>query len=471
MRVRKPYNAIMIVTDAVRPDHLSAYGYQENTTPNLASIRQRGTIFNNAFCCSVSTDPSLTSIMTGLHPSGTGIHNHGNRVTAEEIRLTNDLMYLSELLGTFGYTTIAVDFIDRWHKKGYQQYIADVPTPKAFKLRNKLASFVHGVSPPRKTFNADAITNLACAEIESQTEPFFLFLHFWDAHAPYSAPPRDVKKFLRSRPPNSLHVDAVLDAVHDEAWKLFLQKWLRGVNGLEFVVASYDAAIAYIDYNIGRIVKTLDANGLMDTTLLVVTSDHGESLTEHGIFFDHHGLYDPTIRVPLLLVPPEDAGLPTNLTLDDLVQHVDIFPTVLDLLDVDPTSCHCDGSSLLPLLFHEGSGRSCIFVEEAYTERNVAVRTNRYKYIRAVTSAEAVCRYCGRVHGGEEELYDLRVDPLEETNVVDSDLDVVNRLEARLSHFAPNPENGVTVHQGGVPDYSRDEGVKVKARLRDLGYL
>jgi arylsulfatase A-like enzyme len=324
---------------------------------------------------------------------------------------------------------------------------------------------------PRKTFNAEAITNIACREIASQTDRFFLFLHYWDAHAPYSAPPRYVKKFYRGRSRVPLHVDSVLNSAYDEDWKQFLQNWLRGVNGLEYAVASYDAAIAHIDSNIGRMVNTLDENGLMDTTLLVITSDHGESLTEHGIFFDHHGLYDPTIRVPLLFVPPEDAGLPANVKLDDLVQHVDIFPTILDLLDVDPTDFHCDGSSLLPFLFHEGSARPCVFVEEAYTESKFAVRTDRYKYIRAVSSEAAKCRYCGTVHGGEEELYDLRTDPLEETNVVDRDLDAVNRMAAHLAHFAHDPGNGVKARQARAPDYSSDEEVEVKERLRDLGYF
>jgi arylsulfatase A-like enzyme len=471
MQLGTSYNVILIVTDAMRADHLSVYGYPENTTPNLVRLGQRGAVFNNAFCCSVSTDPSLTSIMTGFHPNRTGIHNHGNRVTAEEMQRAHDLTYLSEVLRDRGYSTIAVDFIDRWHKKGYHKYVADITASKAFRLRNKLASFVYGVSPPRKTFNADAITDIACGEIAAQTDRFFLFLHYWDTHAPYSAPPGYVRKFHRGRPRLPIRDDSVLDSACDEDWKHFLQKWLKGVNGLEYAVASYDAAIAHIDSNIGRIVNALEENGLIDTTLLVITSDHGESLTEHGIFFDHHGLYDPTIRVPLLFVPPENAGLPVNVKLDDLVQHVDIFPTILDLLDDAPLDFHCDGFSLLPFLFHEGSTRPCIFVEEAYTERKVAVRTDRYKYIRAVTPEDAVCRYCGTVHGGEEELYDLHADPLEVTNVVDRDLDAANRMVAYLAEFTPDPGSCVEVRQAGAPGYSSDEEVEVTKRLRDLGYF
>jgi len=161
-----------------------------------------------------------------------------------------------------------------------------------------------------------------------------------------------------------------------------------------------------------------------------LTSDHGESLTEHNIFFDHHGLYDVTIRVPLIIWCP--SMFSSYVRVSSLVQHVDLVPTLLDILNIDE-KYDFNGKSLVPLIKGE---RDCIhsfvYVEEAHTQRKRAIRMENFKYIYALSNEGAVCRYCGFIHRGTEELYYLRKDPQELLNVVEVYLRVTQELEETL---------------------------------------
>jgi arylsulfatase A-like enzyme len=192
----------------------------------------------------------------------------------------------------------------------------------------------------------------------------------------------------------------------------------------------YDASIAFVDHEIGKLIKSLYEWNLFDKTLVLITGDHGESLGEHGIFFDHHGLYDVSIRVPLII---EYSKLPKNKRVKGLVQHSDIAPTILDIIGVDIDRMNFNGKTLLPLINGKKEHlHSAIYAEEADTERKIAIRTEDYKYIVGKSENEATCRYCGYLHGGMQELYDLNKDPKELQNIVDEKVDTSEDLRKQL---------------------------------------
>lgn len=160
-------------------------------------------------------------------------------------------------------------------------------------------------------------------------------------------------------------------------------------------IVRYDAAITYVDHEIGKLVKHLETCGILDQTLLIVTADHGESFTEHGLIFTHLGLYDVTIHVPLILRYPDFTR---NKKVKGFVQHFDILPTIMDILDIK---------------YKDYDGKS-------------AIRTNGYKYIQALS----------RIYQGPtKELYDVNKDPGETKNIISEKPNVANMLKKRLTDW------------------------------------
>ena len=237
----------------------------------------------------------------------------------------------------------------------------------------------------------------------------FLLIHYWDTHVPYPAPLEFIKGFTKRHcdesGENVLHMTTIskLASKVKGPWRQKLVEMFGANTKVCEVEARYDASSHYVDKALEMLYENLEHLGVLDETLLIVTSDHGESLTEHGIFFDHHGLYDVTIRVPLMMY---SGALPQGRRFKVYVQHVDLVPTILNLLGIK-TEIYFDGFNLLPLIFEKIEDeptalRNSIYVEESYTERKFALRTTRYKYIEATSPKQAFCRYCGVIHGGVE---------------------------------------------------------------------
>lgn len=181
--------------------------------------------------------------------------------------------------------------------------------------------------------------------------PFFLFVHYWDTHTPYNAPKRFEKRFF-DEDDDSVRIEDVLRRIKNPEWREYLRKVTKGAKTASEIIARYDGAIAYVDEEIGVLMDFLEKQGVLDESVVILTSDHGESLTEHDIFFDHHGLYDVTIRVPLIIWCP--SMFSSHVRVSSLVQHVDLVPTVLDILNIGGRYGF-DGESLLPLIGGKGS--------------------------------------------------------------------------------------------------------------------
>jgi arylsulfatase A-like enzyme len=271
--------------------------------------------------------------------------------------------------------------------------------------------------------------------------PFYGLVHLMDTHASYQPREELIRENLdrydasENTPLTEMAEKYGIDTVTGERceyWSRRYSNWKDERHGIgtAHIAARYDGSVREADEKIGRLLAGLEERGQRDETMVIVLADHGESLTDHGILHDHHGLYDCTTRIPLVIDVP---GEPSTRR-DDLVQITDIMPTILDYLHTEVEQ-EADGRSLRPLLSGDDHGewspRRSILAEESHTQRRRMIRTEEKKYIRLLDD-DPICRYCGLEHAPPEELYDLRSDPSEQENVIEDNPDSVDELRERL---------------------------------------
>jgi len=415
----KTPNILVIVIDAVRARNLGCYGYSKQTSPNIDNLAKEGVLFEDAYSCTNVTDASLTTIFSGKYPLSHGIIRHGPRLSKEEIQKIDEygIRFLPQILRARGYVTLAVDWLDRWHCRGYNYYSGLIhhakPRPVR-KIDRWLMLTSRSYAKIRKSSSIDE-ARLVTARAKNlitkyRNKKFFLFLHFWDTHSPY-APPKEFYKNIDEQKTNR-----VLKGIFNP------MSWRERQWRTQEQIVRYDAAITYVDHEIGKLVKHLETCGILDQTLLIVTADHGESFTEHGLIFTHLGLYDVTIHVPLILRYPDFTR---NKKVKGFVQYFDILPTIMDILDIKYKDY--DGKSALPLISGETNQiHSAVYAEEAQYARKSAIRTNGYKYIQALS----------RIYQGPtKELYDVNKDPGETKNIISEKPNVANMLKKRLTDW------------------------------------
>ncbi|MFQ5876465.1 MAG: sulfatase [Acidobacteriota bacterium] len=302
----QPANLVLITLDCVRADHLGAYGYPLPTSPNLDRLAARGVRFETVIAQIPLTGPSHATMMTGLYP-----HDHG--AVRNGVPLPERAVTLAERLREAGYRTGA--FLSGWTlratlsglSQGFDEY--DDRMQDRYRLVNS-QRFAHQVTP-------QAIRWVE----ENASGPFFLWVHYFDPHAPY----------LRRRP----FFDA-LAAGGGPRPDGFPRRALR-----------YDSEIHYADAWIGRLLAELRRRGLEHRTLVVVTGDHGESLGERGRFGHGRHLHEEVLRVPLILAWP--GTLPEGMLVRDPAAHLDLAPTILALLELPPLD-RIDGIDLTPAI-------------------------------------------------------------------------------------------------------------------------
>lgn len=481
-------NIILIVIDALRARNLGCYSGNVHSSPNINKIAENSALFENCYSCWNTTDQSLTSILSGRYPRTHGIVHHGDRITSDDHKTFDKLnvKLLAEILQQIGYRTLAVDWMGRWFKRGFDYYgytprqsllqkllyrifvlprvhlnymLANIGLLRIYanKRKSSIRSSWKGLKDVFNTFrftfelariqDAGYVTRLAEKLISQlRNEKFFLFLHYWDTHSPYNCPK---KYMLRNR---------------------------RNRNPIDRFLLKYQGAVNYIDHNIGKLLNLLKANDLMENTLLILTSDHGESLREHDIFFDHHGLYEETTHVPLILHNAKIIGDAKRIK--GFVQHIDLVPTLWDLLGIEDKKMEFDGKSLLPLIKGEKEEiRDYAFNEESYVQRKIGLRTSHYKYIFAPDGI-GKCNYCQKVHAGPEELYNLDNDPKETVNRIRGDKHAARNMRHKLNTLIKKLDAKKQLEL--IKGYSNkkslrhvqdsNEEKKIRKKLSSLGY-
>ncbi len=283
-----PPSIVLITLDTTRPDHLGCYGYARATSPSLDLFAEAAVLYENAYATSSWTLPSHASLFTGLLPMQHGaqsVPKGPNRSLGYGVRpLTESVTTLAELLGHAGYRTAAV--------VAGPALRSELGVAQGFEIyEDKL--------PQHSGKRAQQVTEEATALLKGfGTEPYFLFVNFFDPHSPYRPPP----PFDEGLPPSANKglgkalVERLGAGVSPRPISE-LEPSLRAV--LSTMVAGYDAEITYMDHYLGRLLEAISAAPRGDQTLIIVTGDHGESFGEHN--YESHGahLYEHNERVPL----------------------------------------------------------------------------------------------------------------------------------------------------------------------------
>ncbi len=333
---------LLLALDTLRADHLSGYGYYRPTSPVLDELMAKGTGFLNCSSAFSVTLPSFTSIVTGKYCANHKmVINPFMSPNQREIFLDDTTPTLAEVLLDQGYTTAAFDNLinfashPSWFVRGYEYY---VNVTRSSEARH------HWIL-------ADDINNRLLPWLrEHASEDFFVFAHYWDPHKPYNAP----------EPYDSMYLDS----------EVRVKKAQSGVSYVECAgplaelkdperanLARYDGEINYLDNRLGQVLGALESYGIADETAIIIVGDHGEIMVERDVHFDHRGVWNFNVRVPLILYSP--TLTPQVRRSDSYVHHVDLFPTVLDLLGLEPRK-GLDGSSLLPLITKEQDQSSAL---------------------------------------------------------------------------------------------------------------
>ena len=420
MPTKKP-NILMIAIDSLLADHMSCYGYHRLTTPHIDAFARSGTLFENTFSPHVPTTSAYSSMLSGKDCFGTNcvaLRHKGP--------LAEGLETLPEVLEKQGYETTCIGFPGNPANRGFQNYI-------------KYESWGQpGEFSARKAESLNEACFPALDQLASGDKPFLLFLRHMDPHSPYHPPTPYDRLFYQGDPfdPSNTSMEPVFSF---KPFSDYFASWMpEGVTDKDLVIAQYDGAIAYMDACIQQIFERLDHLGILDDTIIVLNSDHGETLYDHECWFDHHGIYDVTLKVPLIIRYP--AKVPVGNRISGYNQHKDLMPTLLELAEID-TGIDFDGESLMKLV--RGEKRSFeteIYITECTWMRKHGWRTPEWKLIIAL---EPDFHF-----KPEEELYNLVHDPGENKNLAGELPGVVDFLRARMNaHIArreketgrPNP--------------------------------
>ncbi len=424
-KMQRP-NIVLIALDTQRADHLGCYGYPRATSPFIDSIARRGVLFERCYAPNIPTHPSFTTLLSGKEAITHNIVNIGGEAPiAEGVRL------LPEILKEQGYRTVAVDSMGRHFSRGFDEYI----------------SYAWDRSNPAVLRKAEAVNAKALPAIQQlheQEQPFFLFLHYWDPHTPYLPPaPYRQKFYPKDRNPYDLNNHSMDEAWTWEPFKWYFHDWIPGVTDAEYVISLYDGETAYMDHHLRAIFAGLTS--LQQNTVVIITADHGEILNEQAGYFDHHGLYEGNVHVPLILYWP--GILPRGKRVPGFVQNLDLAPTLLDLAGI-PDRDRMEGLSLLPSIFGLRDGNYAeVYLSEATWELKRGLRTQRWKFINSLEQDR---------HGRPmQELFDLASDPQEQHNVIAQHSNVAQELEAQLDGWVAQR----LIETGRTSDPLRIQGI------------
>jgi choline-sulfatase len=398
-----PRNLLLISIDTLRADHLGCYGYAGAQTPRLDALARRGLRFETATTVVPLTLPAHSSLMTGTFPAWHGVRDNGG------FYLGDEQVTLAEVLRSKGYRTggfVGAFVLDRrWGiAQGFDRFFDDFDLDK----------FADAASMDTIQRPGAQVVDQALPWLHAEPErPFFAWVHLYEPHAPYEAP----EPFRSRFPPTA--------------------------------IGAYDAEIASADFQVGRLLDALQADGRLAETLVVAVGDHGEMLGEHGEQTHGFFIYEPATHIPMIMAGP---GLAPRVV-PDQVRLVDVMPTALRLLGVDPPNA-VQGASLLPLA--RGEKMALVAHSESWYPRYHygwselrSVQDGRFKYVRAP----------------RPELYDLGHDPSEAENRAHDDTARLDSLSRALEDMEARTKGDAAASGPRPVDAETEE------RLAALGYV
>ena len=403
-------NIIYVSLDTLRADHVSCYGYGRDTTPTMDGLAVEGVLFERAYPSDIPTQPSYTALLSGRRGLKTGVVSHH-----VDEQLEDSVPVFPEVLARAGYRTGAVSTLyhmKKYFARGFDSYLNPVAGERGLVQR----------------VTAEQINQWAIPWLRANREQrFFLFVHYWDPHTVYLPPPEYRSLYYSGNPsdPENRSLARVQDLMIYPFIKRLLNAIGENITDFEYVIAQYDAEIRYTDDKLGELLRAVEDLGLRDDTAIIVSSDHGESMGEHDVYFDHASVHEHTARVPLIICHPEIAG---GKRVEALVQQFDVVPTIFEWLEVEPPE-GLQGNSLNPLLRGETTDHyDAVFTNQGLWQATRMIRTRQWKLIRTIDPGLWAHRPC-------TELYDLERDPKEERNVAEERPEMVDQLELRLDRW------------------------------------
>ena len=429
----KHRNVVLITLDTTRADHIGCYGYQYDTSPRIDQLANDGVRFDFAIAQSSETPISCASQLTGTYPYRHQLRAmHGFAMTS----LDQSVLTLAEVFGRHQYATAG--------------FISAFPASSRYGLERGFAVFDESfldLRPPSIHENGTVATGSSQRSAGETTAavlqwlradhgtPFFLWVHLFDPHDTHLLPPaRYLEEQMQGRQVEDRH---------------------------DYLRAVYDAEISYADMHVGIIIDELDRLGLRESTVLAVTSDHGEGLGDHN-WWKHSLLYQEQIQVPLILQGP---GIPAGQVITPVVEHVDLMPTLLQLAKIDhPTPAGVQGQSLIGLLLGDvtldrrttaySEVHSFFTLSESPGKRDIGVIysiiQDRWKLLHFPRRPEY------------DKLFDLHKDPGELHNLLDQNREIAERLLGELVR-----REAIDI-QLPDPEEVTEEDLEL---LRSLGYV
>lgn len=427
-QVGKPHPVILIDIDTLRPDHLGCYGYHRDTSPTIDRLATEGLLFEWAFAQAPYTPPSQTSILTSLYP-----HSH-RRVSNQDI-LSEDVTTFAEVMLDNGFVTAA--FVDggfmapRWGlDQGFQKYVCRPGKKKGLAaLGPRIKKWIE----------------------KNANEDFFLLIHTYDVHVSYDPPPPFRETFLKGISPSTPGFEPTAKTMKNLMDRGRIgQTNILTPEDIEYAKALYDGGIRYVDDWLETFVHDLDDLGLMDRATVVVVSDHGEEFQEHGSVL-HEKLYSTVTRIPLIIRPP--GGI-TGRRVDQVVESIDLMPTILEMVGLPPPDSGIEGQSLMPWFlaetFDSDVRTGTAFGESHFFGGQEFVIEGNHHLLRSIST-------------GVVELYDFQTDLSEQVDLSSNNEDRVVSLEGLLHEWEPVGQ----VWDGQATDLDQE----TVEDLRALGYL
>lgn len=427
----RPKNVIFILVDTLRADHLGTYGYSRPTSPNLDAFARETLKFDDARSQASCTFPSANSILTSRWPVAfLGQPN-------QALGIPEGIPSLAEILHTQGFRTVAVSA---------SAVVRN--TPSRF---NPTAGYGRGFD----VFQEDCVWKSAAC-VNRQAEPFlkrgeqplFLYLHYIDPHGPYQPPRTWRHKFAKGRPDKRWVRIGDPNPIGNWIYKGHENPGFTPAD-LQYLKNLYDDEIAFFDQNFADLLESLRSSGLLDESIVVFASDHGEEFLEHGHIKHCRTVFDNSIRVPMLLrIPGVDAR-----TVSLPVQNLDLVPTILDYLGIGTGGYTLEGRSLRPVLEEDHDSRGAPReLQYALQGTFRSASDGRYKLIQDLAAGTAA-------------LYDLEADPGEKSDVLRRERRAYFRLRDSLAGWIARAEG-----QGPAGESVR-KAREAEEKLRSLGYI
>ena len=424
-KINNSKQILLVSIDSLRPDHLSCYGYKKIQTKNIDELAKNSYVFMNAYCQAPYTVSSLASISTGCFPFHTNVRDFG-------MKINPNIKTLGEILLEYDYDCAMIEG-PYFKYKNYSRGTRNIDIsllPFAEYVYYKTYNFIN-----KKPIKARTIC--ATSYIKNNIgKSYFLWIHYWDPHAPYQPPKAYINKKANSKINGS--VKQLLDFMNGN---LQFSK-----DDLNYLIKLYDSEILFIDDNLGILLKIFFKKN--HNYIYIITADHGEALGERNLFLHANDLIEEMIKVPLMI----NCSWFTNngRRVHKVVSSIDIIPTLLDFLQIKKFGSHFDGKSLIPLM----KGKKQDYLEVSYFETNQAEKIGiRYKEYKMTYD----------VINKEKRIYNLK------QSVQVKDISENPLISKKLENILLNLLNISCLEDLEI--YKSEKNKKLKEELKALGYI